>query len=152
MEGVFLLSDRELVVKVGAVESNVAFILFLSGFLGLSGLFGVYSFFYGSGSPKAALIFLLSAFGMAAFLLLNLRKNRIEIYEKGFQVEGIFTRRGIFYYEEIGRIEQNHTRYLGFSYANFTIYRKNGNLMTGINSFFFKDLEVKMAPILERIR
>ena len=147
-----MLSDRDLGVKVDAVESNVAFILFLSVFLGLSGLFGVYSFFYGSGSPKAALIFLLSAFGMMIFLLLNLRKNRIEIYEKGFQVEGIFTRRGIFYYEEIGRIEQNHTRYLGFAYSNFTVYRKNGNLMTGISSFFFKDLAAKMLLILERIR
>ena len=146
------MSNELLGSKMDKVEANKSFIWAFSGFLGCAGAFGLYSFFYGSGSAKAALLFSLASFGIMTYLLFNIQKNWIDIYENGIQVSGTFTRSGIFYYNQISRIEEEKKRYglFGISYSNFTIYGENGRLLTGVNGFFYKNLGEKMQLVLER--
>lgn len=144
------LNVQDLGKQVDTIEPNRLFSLKLSIFFIVLGFFGVYRFFYGSGSAKMSLFVSAIAFGLAVFFLSGIKKNWVRIYENGIMVNGIFTRSGIFGYDEIEQMKIE-SRKSGFPAVNVGVYDSADKMITGMNSFFYKDLPEKVDRI-EKIK
>lgn len=140
------MNVQDLGKQIDIIEPNRLFSLKLSIVLIFLGFFGVYRFFYGSGSAKMALFVSVIAFGLAVFFLSGIKKNWVRIYENGIMVSGIFTRSGIFGYDQIHRMEVER-RKSGFPAVNVSVYDSSDKMITAMNSFFYKDLPEKVDCI-----
>lgn len=141
---------QDLGKQVDQIEPNRLFSLKWALFLILCGFIGVYYFFYGTGSKKMALFLSCVTFGLAIFFLTSIKNNWVRIYENGIMVSGVFTRSGIFGYDQIHRMEVERKK-SGFPSVNVSVYDSAGKMITAMTSFFYKDLPEKVDRI-EKIK
>ncbi|MBP7247870.1 MAG: hypothetical protein KBA38_01535 [Negativicutes bacterium] len=143
--------------KIETIEENKKFMNGMIGFLFALGAISLYVTIVQARSIKAGIIATALFFGFCIYLFLNKNKSRVEIYENGLQVEGIFSTNGIFLYKNIGRIDSDTSRQfmfslLGLAPQNFLFYSKTGGTLTGISSIFYENPEPKMAFLKRRFK
>ena len=92
--------------KIETIEENKKFMNGMIGFLFALGAISLYVTIVQARSIKAGIIATALFFGFCIYLFLNKNKSRVEIYENGLQVEGIFSTNGIFLYKNIFHLRE----------------------------------------------